>query len=393
MKKRGLFFLFAILSFSLSAQIAITEVYYDSPFIERIHQSPDYAHLGEFIELYNYTTKDIDITGWRLSDGETSYFLPQETIIKSNDFIIIARKVKGINNYFFGAFPRERSGNERKVFYQDKIILNNYKESVRLYSNYLAGQKLKRYHLIDKVEWFCEEENCDINPYYLNKELKTIFQGEFDTDFSFYLPSYQRTEASKLKSFKKFQNTNIATPFKLNFQVKLEKLENLDNVKEILIKNHESLNSNDIAKRIITTTCNRDINSISSQSVSDSYVEEICFSYDTAGNQDSIFYCEDGKDDTTVDDIVISLEEIANRIYVSPNPTTGVVNISWEQEVNNLIAGITVSPMNGSSLDIPVTILSSNSAQFNLTTYSDGFYAVRFVLNSNQTITKTVIKI
>lgn len=391
--KKKVAFLFVVLSFKISAQIAITEVYHDSPFIERLNQSPSLAHLGEFIELFNYTTEDIDITGWRLTDQETSYTIPQGTVIRSNDFIIIARRVNGISGYFFGAFPSERFGNERKVLYQDKIILNNYKENVKLYSNHLAGQKLKGYHLIDRVEWLCEEEDCEINPYYINKELKTVWQGEFDTDFSFYLPSYQRTNASNLKSSKIFENALTTTPFKLNFQVELENLEDLEAVKEILIKNHESLNSNDIANRVKVSVCSKDINSISSESVSDTYIEEICFSYDDAGNQDKVFYCDDDSGDSIENGVLISIEEIANRIYVSPNPTTSNVNISWEQEVNSLIADITVAPMNGTTLNISVNTSGSNAASFNLSAYPNGFYAVRFILNSHQVITKTVIKI
>ena len=113
MKKEILLFFLLSLSLSLNAQIAITEVYYDTPFIERYNKNSK-AHLGEFIELFNYSSKDIDISGWRLSDNMTSYYFPNGTKIKSNDFLIIAKKISS-SSYFFDLFPNEKSGNENKV--------------------------------------------------------------------------------------------------------------------------------------------------------------------------------------------------------------------------------------------------------------------------------------
>ena len=137
------------ISFSNHAQIAITEVYYDTPIIER-QELNSVAHLGEFIELFNYSTEDIDVSGWKLTDNSGGYYIPQGTIIASNDYLIIARRYAS-DDYFFELFPDEEDGNENKVLYQSGIVMNNYRDWIILSANKLAGQTLKRYYTISIV--------------------------------------------------------------------------------------------------------------------------------------------------------------------------------------------------------------------------------------------------
>ncbi|MHA1440970.1 MAG: phospholipase D-like domain-containing protein [Candidatus Heimdallarchaeota archaeon] len=46
---------------------------------------------GEFIELYNAFGFDVDISFWEISDGESSWFFPDDTVFGSDDILILAR--------------------------------------------------------------------------------------------------------------------------------------------------------------------------------------------------------------------------------------------------------------------------------------------------------------
>jgi len=46
---------------------------------------------GEFIELYNGFGFDVDISFWEISDGESSWFFPDDTVFASENILILAR--------------------------------------------------------------------------------------------------------------------------------------------------------------------------------------------------------------------------------------------------------------------------------------------------------------
>ncbi|MCH2582620.1 MAG: lamin tail domain-containing protein, partial [Planctomycetes bacterium] len=59
--------------------------------INEIHYHPaDGASSGEFVELYNYGERAVDIGGWLLS-GAVTYVFPPETTIAADDYLVIAR--------------------------------------------------------------------------------------------------------------------------------------------------------------------------------------------------------------------------------------------------------------------------------------------------------------
>ncbi|MHA1127237.1 MAG: phospholipase D-like domain-containing protein [Candidatus Heimdallarchaeota archaeon] len=53
---------------------------------------------GEYIELYNAFSFDLDISGWEISDGESSWFFPEDTIFGSEDILILARDIATYNS-------------------------------------------------------------------------------------------------------------------------------------------------------------------------------------------------------------------------------------------------------------------------------------------------------
>jgi len=49
---------------------------------------------GEYIELYNRSNKDFDLTGWRIQvDGKTKHTFSQGTIIKAKDYLVVCSKL------------------------------------------------------------------------------------------------------------------------------------------------------------------------------------------------------------------------------------------------------------------------------------------------------------
>lgn len=149
-------------------QIAITEVLYDTAFDEQpatfmkghtrnYYTFKDKAHhLGEYIELYNYTTEDIPLKGWFIYDNASKYNLPEDIVLKSQEYLIIAYRdlenKKDIGDYFSIFYPTVK--NKRgKVIYQDYMILNNKKDDIALFTKSLAGIDLNREFLIDRVKW------------------------------------------------------------------------------------------------------------------------------------------------------------------------------------------------------------------------------------------------
>lgn len=48
---------------------------------------------GDWIELHNAGSSNVDISGWNMLDSDTLYIIPQTTIIPSNGYIVIASKL------------------------------------------------------------------------------------------------------------------------------------------------------------------------------------------------------------------------------------------------------------------------------------------------------------
>ncbi len=410
---RKIYFLLIIvtISFSNYAQIAITEVYYDTPIIERLERS-SMAHLGEFIELFNYSTEDINISGWRLSDNSGSYIIPQGTIIASNDYLIVARRYLS-EYYFFDLFPNEEAGNENKVLYQSSLVMNNYRDFIKLSTKRIVGQTLKRYYTISKVIWSCGGGiPCDRNPINPTAMENSSNSIPYNTEFNYYVPSLQKFHDQDLTDISQSLSSSvlIATPFNLNFTPELLDIEDIQHVDNILTQNYYSLTVDERVDYYVNMDCDNSIAIVSSGTVSDTYIEDQCFYFDTAGNQEQNTLCPENEnsdsgsstdttdttDNTNTTDTAedLSLEEIANKIYVMPNPTSGLITISWEDEISNVITQIVITPMSGAYFEIPVSFSSgSNSASSNLSPYSTGMYVVRFTLNSGEVVTKTIIKI
>jgi parallel beta-helix repeat protein len=72
-------------------RLYITEVFYDTPGVDS---------KEEWVELYNPTNSDIDISGLILRDNSNSWNLPFSTVINARSTIIIARNETGFRNLY-----------------------------------------------------------------------------------------------------------------------------------------------------------------------------------------------------------------------------------------------------------------------------------------------------
>ena len=136
MKKKKIFLFIVLIFFftinTIKAQtkygkVAISEVYFDSYFVE--DQSYANHHAGEFIELYNSSTEAIDISGWKIEDNVGSFTIPGNTIIASGGFKIIT--FTATKTLFVQLFP-EASGHEQDIILQSDFMLNNNVEKIHL---------------------------------------------------------------------------------------------------------------------------------------------------------------------------------------------------------------------------------------------------------------------
>lgn len=80
-------FVFAQRSYAADDHLVINEVYYDTVGADKDE---------EWIELYNPTSEEIDLSGYSLiSENDSSYFFPEKTLIKSLSFLVLARSDLG----------------------------------------------------------------------------------------------------------------------------------------------------------------------------------------------------------------------------------------------------------------------------------------------------------
>ncbi|GAB5400280.1 MAG: hypothetical protein Aureis2KO_18650 [Aureisphaera sp.] len=133
--------------------VVISEVYFDTHYSERIETK--YHHIGEYIELFNSSTEDIDISGWRIKDHTSEYTFPNETIIDSGDFLVVTYAGRVIDNRpgtnflfdvdkFVDLFP-ESAGFEDQIILQNNFVLHNPYATIELFN--------KNAFLIDQVKY------------------------------------------------------------------------------------------------------------------------------------------------------------------------------------------------------------------------------------------------
>jgi hypothetical protein len=93
---------------------------------------------GDWVEIYNKGTQDIDLSGWKLTDSDTThvYIFPSNSWIKANDFLVVSNNISGMKVVF---------GDVNNLIGTFDFGLGNTTDAVRLYS--------KTMMLIDEVSY------------------------------------------------------------------------------------------------------------------------------------------------------------------------------------------------------------------------------------------------
>jgi hypothetical protein len=399
--KKVIILLVLLYSIISNSQVAITEIYYDTPFLEDIYfysinatQNPNnqYHHLGEFIELYNYTTEDISLKDWSLVDFVTKYDFPDNAIIKANDFIVVAYG-NPQSNYFPTYFPNT-IGKETKIYYQDKIMLRNDKEILGVLMGRVRGVKLTNPLVIHQVRW-----GGLGTPTLLNNP--TTYSVEANTNANYYnfpsihLNSFDNSPGNP--SGLPISNYSVDTPSPLseNYTPPIQPMESNSQIAQILSNQATDLTWEFEVNELINIECNLSITDVN-QTPSDIYMSNgKCFGYDNSGNNNSASDCinptttnPSSPTQYTDNDI----EEFSNLIALAPNPTNTTLSAYWSGSVIGKINQIQVFNASGISL-LNYSISSAQTNQLiTLTGYPTGIYILNFILDSGQIIFKNVIK-
>ena len=110
--------------------VIINQVLYDTSLGEG--GGVQYGGNGEFVELYNAGTNDVNLEGWQLKGGSPSevWTFTAADNIPSQGFLLVACRRGATNNFQLTDWYAGAVG--RTVIYQNKIMLNNDGETITL---------------------------------------------------------------------------------------------------------------------------------------------------------------------------------------------------------------------------------------------------------------------
>lgn len=365
------------------AQVVITEIYHDTPYPERYDgRSPQSGphHLGEFIELYNYTTEDIPLKGWSITDRVSKYIFPDNAIIRSESFIVVAYRDlyygPDTGDYFTLYFPTTQ-GKEDQIYYQGNVMLRNRLEEVHLNMGSIRGVNFNQYRIFEN-EWY------NASPPPSNED-----QAYDDLpNMNYYVSSYQLASNGTF-------HFATANPLDANYVPPTQRLEEITAFQDALLLNYANYTWDYYSNLLLNMSCPLVISTIE-QPVTGIYLDNsICFDYDISGNNISSHECASDEDQTNPNTglyTAAEIEDISSKIIIYPNPTTGIINITWDNTVNGKITQVEVSNFGGVSIGNVSISSSATSTVFDITNQPATIYITTFTLNTGQLISKNVIK-
>ena len=393
MKLKFIFFLLTIFTFNqFSSQIAITEVYYDTPFNEKLkfgNQANGYVdaikhHRGEFVEIYNYSDKDINLKGWYLKDLQGIFWLP-EKIIKSQQFMVIAYSTLPSNTTIFKEHFTTTAGKEEQIIYQDKILLRNKRDVAIL--GYKIGDSPV---LINKssVGWEFRESP----PINFVHDAWANPQEFYNVNSIQYNPNHPPNQNNP-----DLFNNYMATPNPLEATYKPPLQHYEDLVMNDYLQNYSYLDWTDNVNRLVNRLCQISIQKVEQIPNGTYNSGGKCFNYDTAGNYISSTDCNGSNSGPQTNEYSYDeLEAIKNSIVVYPNPATSnnsyVVNISWSGPSINKINNLQVYTSGGGLVYGFVPTNGVYSTSFSLQGQLPGVFVANFTLNTGQVISKNILK-
>ncbi|MQP53281.1 MULTISPECIES: lamin tail domain-containing protein [unclassified Flavobacterium] len=381
-----------IICFTSWSQIIITEVHFDTPYEENNDlRDVFHHHLGEYIELYNYSDKDISLKEWSITDYIGKFKFPDDAVINSGDFLIIAFRDEGAinlgvnipnfpnNNYFPIMFPNTQ-GQESKIIYQDKIILRNAFETIRTHVGFINTTNCNNFKIQEITVGYGYPDGTENN----SSDAVTLPLGyDFYSSTSVHLASNGLYEIGS------------PTPLQSDYLPAIQNFETIPTVLDALFTNYNFITWEEYSNEILLNTCSLVISEID-QSPSGFYeVEGLCFNYDVSGNTTSIVNCDpdDEVPVTTTEYTESEIEEIDSKIYLFPNPTYSILNVTWDASINGKLTEMQVTNSNGVNINITTISPTQSGTTVDLSFYPTGLYIIKFELDTGQFISRNVIKI
>jgi len=394
-------FLFFITTNWLYSQVMITEAYANTPANEMLRYNKKVNgvytgeiidkkkhHRGEFIEIYNFSDKDVNLKNWYLKDTQGVFWFPEITI-KSGKFLIIAYSVLPYNTTPFTELFTTTAGKENQIIYQDKIILRNKKDRISL------GYSFNGYILLDKSEMIWEFGN---EPAYNYVQNVWSTPGEFYNVKSIqYHPDPQTTidPNNQPNNYDLYNYTATPNPLEAEYTLDRESYDEI--VKEDFQQNYSFLDWSDNVNFLVNKLCPIMIEKIS-QTPTGSYSGngENCFSYDIAGNMIMGSNCGNNSNPPIVTSgySTDELEDIKNNINIYPNPTRAIdqynVTIAWTGPATSKIQSLQVFSSTG--ILIYSYTPGSNTTAFNLQNQLPGAFVANFILITGQVVSKNILR-
>lgn len=395
-----LFLLFCIFFSRVNSQIAITEVYFDTPYNESLKKTslnpnPDPSlpitnpehHRGEFIELYNYSDEDISLCGWYIKDFLGVFYLPCYKTIKSGDFILIAYGKHANEDYFPEFFPTT-AGKESKIIYQNVILLRNQRETIELgCTNFKGLFSLPQSEYIDWVHRGNEPHPNYIPYSYSNSNnFYSVQSLQLVSDYNI------QDEIISVGSLRNYDKST-PNPLEANYKPKTVSLKNL--LLPLYYSNYANLTWSENVLNITNNTCPITILK-EEQTPTRTYTNgNKCFTYDIAGNKTDAIDCNNPSIISTTSSNGLTddqLEEIKANITVAPNPTGGNVYIYWNGIALNKVHNLAIYSSLGTNIYNFLPGTGVNSVSFSLQGQLPGTYIANFTLNTGQVVTKNILK-
>lgn len=129
---------------------------------------------------------------------------------------------------------------------------------------------------------------------------------------------------------------------------------------------------------------------------------ELCFEYDASGNYIGLKECAAlevvkppifkplalEQEET----LELTLEDIKSFIKIYPNPTAGVFQVVFEEEIYGKIGQVDVFSPNGGRIKSKTLLPGENSTTFDINGYPSGVYVLKFTLHTQEFIHANLIK-
>ncbi len=392
------FLIFLLVGKLLHSQIAITEIYYDTPFNEKLKFGNDLKgyvdaikhHRGEFIEIYNYSDSDLNLKDWYVKDLQSVFWLPNK-IIKKNEFMVIAYSRLPYHTTTFSDHFTPTLGKENQIIYQDQILLRNKKDKVTL-GYAVGGQKF-----VDTWQFMWEFRN-DPAPNFLPNltgnpsQFYSVKSIQYHPDPMSTIDPNVQPNGYDLYNYEATPN-----PLHANFIPSTQSYNDL--VKDNFQNYYAYLNWDTNASNLVNNVCNLNIETVfQNVKKGELTTETKCFNFDESGNMILNYNCS-GEILIPVESLGFTpdeLEAIRNNISISPNPTKASnsynVTMSWNGPALNKVNNIQVFNSAATTVYSFVPGAGVNSTNFSLQGQLPGAFVANFILTTGQVVSKNILK-